>query len=341
MSASITSALQLKLRTRAKALGIQSGIKFLTVKYMKRSIPLLLIVRLILYVRQFLQIGVAINGIEEIHPLNYSAKTKWAVMMVGAPRSYMITRTSFMQNVVNQSYPPMDVFTFAPRIANPSCRADLESLRLLETDSTVIHFDENYLVLEGRDISNVTLDRLVRQQNETFQMIDNYATQQNINYEFIFYTRPDLYHTLPVNITALEEKLTNVTDAVFNPGCCTYGGWCDQLTVGKYQDFAKMIGVSRHWASVDPNIEHGHPETLFMTRGHFANLSSFDLNHNEDYRFSILRLQAAKDACIEGRTYTTYGVDGICGSYVLNSTLEQCELLNMSDICSVGTFAAG
>lgn len=282
------------------------------------------------------------NGIVKKNPTNDPTKKRWAVMLVGAPRSYMITRNSFLQNVVNQSDPPMDIFTLTPKISNPSCLADLESVRMLEMDSTVIHFDENYVVLEGRDIWKVTEDRLVRQQNETFQMIDNYAGQKNINYDFIFYTRPDLYHTLPINIMELEEKFGNITEGInntiFSPGCCAYSGWCDQLAAGRYQDFAKMIGVSREWASRDADIERGHPESLFKARGAFANVSSFDLHLNEDYEFSILRLYSAKVAC-GGHEYNAVGTDAACGSFSLNATFEQCEILNMSDICNVGSYA--
>lgn len=264
-------------------------------------------------------------------------------MMVGAARSYMLTRNSFMLNVVNQSNPPMDVFTFTPKITNPSCLADLESLHLLKMDSTVIHLDESYVVMEGRDIWKVTEDRLIRQQNETLQMIDNYAAQNKINYDYIFFTRPDLYHTLPINIMELEDKLNNVTDGmnstIFSPECCAYGGWCDQLAAAKYQDFAKMIGVSREWVSQDTNVERGHPESLFKARGQFANVSSFDLKCREDYEFLILRLHTAKDACIESHEYNGGGTDFACGSSQFNVTLEQCKILNNSDICSTGSYA--
>lgn len=168
---------QFKINTRAKALG-QS-----TISYSHKNTVLLitkaatsfvtLIVVWSVHIRLYLQIGMI--SIEEKFPQNDPTKKRWAVMMVGAARSYMLPRNSFLQNVVNQSNPPMDVFAFIPKVSNPLCLADMESMRLLEMDSTLIHLDESYIVLEGRDIWQVTEDRLVRQQNETLRMIDNYA----------------------------------------------------------------------------------------------------------------------------------------------------------------------
>lgn len=93
----------------------------------------------------------------------------------------------------------------------------------------------------------------------------------------------------------LEEKLSNFTAGInstmFSPGCCNYGGWCDQLAAGMYRDFAKMIEVSGEWILKDERVVKGHPETLFKARGEFANVSTFDLNCREDYEFYILRLR--------------------------------------------------
>ena len=97
-----------------------------------------------------------------------------------------------MQNVVKQSDPPMDVFTVTKKITNSSCLAELESMRLLEKDSTAIHLDEYYL--EGaRNYHKLTEDRFVREHPAAFQLIESYAEQQNIIYDYIFYARPDLY----------------------------------------------------------------------------------------------------------------------------------------------------
>jgi hypothetical protein len=146
-------------------------------------------------------------------------------MMVGARRSYLFTRNSFIQNVVKQSDPPMDVFTFTKKITNSSCLAELESMRLLELDSTVCHFDENYREGERQNAIS-TEDRFVRQHTEAFQLIESYAEQLNIDYDFIFYTRPDLFYTIPFNITELEKTLNNVTDRIngtlFSPECCSW-----------------------------------------------------------------------------------------------------------------------
>jgi hypothetical protein len=264
-------------------------------------------------------------------------KQKWAVMMVGAGRSYLFTRNSFMQNVVKQSEPPMDVFTFTKKITNSSCLADLESMRLLQLDSTVCRFDENYL--EGQlNYLQITEDRFVRQHTEAFQLIESYAEQQSIKYEYIFYTRPDLFYTIPFNITELEKKLNNVTDngingTLFSPECCSWAGWCDQLAAAKYQDFARMIHISREWFSRGDNKVS---EDAFRARGQFANLSNFDLRLKEDYGHVLLRMELARESCSGNNNLGASWTDSICNAYAtfdINSTLETCEILNSSSIC--------
>jgi hypothetical protein len=288
-------------------------------------------------------------GITEYHPKVIAlTKKKWAVMMIGAGRTYMLSRNSFIQNVVKQSYPPMDVFVFTKNISDSSCLVDLESLRLLELDSTAIKIDTNHLDLNGRNIWKISEDRLVRQHTESFQMIDDYAEKENISYEFIFFTRPDLYYTLPFNTIELENKFKDVTDGIiFSPQCCAWGGWCDQVAAAPYQDFARMIRVGREWVSRGGSNEvmadGTNPETLFRARGQFANLSSFDMRLKEDYGFFLLRLNSAKEACVESHDYISKsGSDTVCGSFApfeFNATLEVCEILNTSSLCDVGSYA--
>lgn len=273
-----------------------------------------------------------------------STKKRWAVMMIGAGRSYMFTRNSFIQNVMMQADSPMDVFVFTRKNSNSSCLVDLEAIRLLENDSTVIHFDENFI--EGEHHNYVsTEDRFVRQHNEALQMIDSYAEQQKIKYHYIFYTRPDLYYTVPFNIKALEEKINNATDSgingtIFSPTCCSWKGWCDQLAAAKYQDFARMIRISREWFSLGLNIGSTVPEHQFQARGQFANLSNFDLLFKEDYGFFILRLTTARDQChISHNLKAAFWGDFICNDYApidINATLETCGILNTSSVCDEG-----
>jgi len=324
---------RLEMRTQAKALGSHPSF-FSLHNPMKGLIPFFILVLYVHHQQFFLKGSYGMKA----HLLKSNPTNKrWAVMMVGAGRTYMFTRNSFMQNVVKQSDPPMDVFVFTKNITNSSCLVDLESMRLLELDSTAIHFDENYLKEPTDDQRQITEDRFVRQQTAAFQMIESYAEQHNINYDYIFYTRPDLYYTLPFKIEELEEKFNNVSGGIngtiFSPECCSWGGWCDQLAAAKYQDFARMIRISREWFSIGDNTI---VETAFQARGRFANLSNFDLRLKEDYGFALLRSQTAIQSCSGINNLDLFWTDAACNAYAtfdINSTLKNCEILNSSSAC--------
>jgi len=317
------------MRTQAKSLGSHPTILF----FGKPTKPLGVLLLVLIVLFKTLLIGS--DGIEEYHPKDVPTKKRWAVMIAGAGRTYMLTRNSFLQNVVKQSNPPMDVFVFTKNISNSSCLVELESMRLLEIDSTMIYFDDNYLEGEISALKN-TEDRFVRQHTEAFQMIDDYAEQQNIKYEFVFFARPDIYYTLPFNIKELEKKFINVTDGingtVFSPECCAWGGWCDQLAAAPYKDFARMIRGTSEWFSRGSNAIS---ERAFQERGQFANLSNFDMGLKKDYGFLILRLTQAIEAC-HGSHYEAYWTDNACNNFApfeFNATLKTCEFLNSSSVC--------
>lgn len=303
------------------------------VAILKRTTPFFILV-LIMCIRQILQIG---SSGMAIHLFKTDqTRKRWAVMMVGAGRSYVFTRNSFMQNVVMQTDPPMDVFAFTENVTNSSCLINLESMRLLELDSTVRYLDDKYLAGQHQN-SISTEDRFVRQHTGAFNLIESYAEQQNVRYDYIFYTRPDILYTIPFNITELEEKLNNVTDGmngtIFSPECCAWGAWCDQLAAAKYHDFARMIHASREWWS---RGDTGIVEVAFRSRGHFANLSKFDLRHMEDYAFLLLRSSVALESCHGSGALNVYWTDNSCNGFApsfLNSTFETCERLNTSSVC--------
>jgi hypothetical protein len=46
-------------------------------------------------------------------------------------------------------------------------------------------------------------------------MVDNYAKTNNVDYDYVFLTRPDLVYTIPFNISELEYSRS-----LFSPACC-------------------------------------------------------------------------------------------------------------------------
>jgi hypothetical protein len=132
-------------------------------------------------------------------------------------------------------------------------------------------------------------------------LIDNYAKEKNITYDFILYTRPDLHYTRPMNIAKLETTFEeNGNGTIFTPKCCAFGGWCDRLAVARYKDFARMIKATDQWVARGGNKVH---EPAFMDRGLFVNLTRFDMhitpNLTDDYGFVTARLAAALVQCNE------------------------------------------
>jgi hypothetical protein len=260
------------------------------------------------------------------------ANKRWAVMMIGGARTYAFTRESFLRNVVNQTDPPMDIFVSTS--STNSCSVDWISAVLLEMDSRAWRYDE----LPNGISPNVhvqTQDRFQREQSELLQLIDDYAEKINITYDYIFYARPDLHYTRPMNIAKLEKTFKeNGNGTIFTPECCAWGGWCDRLAVAHYKDFARMIKASDQWVARGVN---GYYEQAFMDRGRFANLTRFDMhispNLTEDYGFVTARLGAALEQCYEKTEEWYFWCDMSCnnyGPYSLNPTPAMCKYLNMS-----------
>jgi hypothetical protein len=69
-------------------------------------------------------------------------KKRWAVMLIGGARVYAFTHESFLGNVVNQTDPPMDVFS-STSFGNASLLSALSS-ELMNMESTDWRFDEQY-----------------------------------------------------------------------------------------------------------------------------------------------------------------------------------------------------
>ena len=256
---------------------------------------------------------------------------RWAVMMIGGARTYACTRQSFLWNVVNQTNPPMDIIVST---VQNSCSVDKLSSVLLEMDSKALRYHD---ILEPiLDNRAQTLDRFQQEQGKLLQLIDNYAKEKNITYDFILYTRPDLHYTRPMNIAKLETTFEeNGNGTIFTPKCCAFGGWCDRLAVASYKDFARMIKASDQWVARGVN---GIYEVAFMDRGLFVNLTRFDMhitpNLTDDYGFVTARLAAALVQCNE-KTAANWWHSDMTGcnnnsAFSLNPTPAMCKFLNLS-----------
>jgi hypothetical protein len=267
---------------------------------------------------------------------------RWAVMMIGGARTYAYTQDSFTQNVVNQAYPPMDVFVSSH--FNNLSRAEILSFNLLVDDSTEYQEYTPTITSDGLNTSfkrlswdiTQTQDRFLSEQMALLQIIDDYSKYRNITYDFIFYTRPDLLFTYPVNIKKLEEILGKNSAAgkstIFSPDCCAWSGWCDRVGAASYQDFSRMIRVSDQWVANVSRLTH---ERAFRDRGLLSNLSSFDMHLMEDYGFLTLRIEQAVEAC-QGRheLHGSKHSDTTCSNFLpfnLNVTLATCDVFDRNE----------
>ena len=263
---------------------------------------------------------------------SFVANKRWAVMMIGGARTYAFTRESFLRNVVNQTDPPMDVFVSTH--STNSCSVDWISAVLLEMDSRAWRYDELPSGISS-DANVQTQDRFQREQGKLLQLIDDYAEQTNITYDYILYARPDLHYTRPMNIAKLEKTFEeNGNGTIFSPVCCQWFGWCDQLSAARYEDFTRMIKASDQWVARGVNGIH---ESAFMDRALFANLTRFDMHSDyhltEDYGFVTARLGAALEQCNEKTEEWEFWVDKNCNNdapFSLNPTPSMCKYLNMS-----------
>lgn len=169
---------------------------------------------------------------EVFHIKSSSPVTKrWAVTMIGGARTYAFTRNSFLQNVVNLTYPLMDVFVST--ISTYSCSVDSFSAVFLERDSTAWryhHPEHTKEELGATDYKALTYDRFYTEQMGLLELIDDHTKENNFTYDYIFYTRPDIFYTIPLNIKKLERTLDKNNGTIFIPQCCTYNdGWCDRV----------------------------------------------------------------------------------------------------------------
>ena len=263
---------------------------------------------------------------------------RWAVMMIGAARSYAFARSSFIENVLHQTDPPMDVFTSTLLVDTSSCFLEQHSLELLKKDSTAVRFHQ---VKKIKSREKQTLDRFVNEQSALLQLIEDYSKDHNITYDYIFYTRPDLYYTIPFNIKEVERTLEGRMSTLFSPECCKFAGWCDRLAAASYQDFSKMILSSKDWARSGGDKYIYEP--AFQHRAEYANLTNFDLTLKKDYGFLTLRLKHAAQSCDGKEKVDAFITDILCNNSTfpsLETTPDTCRLLNSSSTnprsCSFG-----
>jgi hypothetical protein len=127
-------------------------------------------------------------------------------------------------------------------------------------------------------------------------MVDNYAKTNNVDYDYVFLTRPDLVYTIPFNISELEYQLDQRTNSrsLFSPACCAMGGLCDQVAAATYADYSHMVHSSEAWYAQTKMT--GNPESHFKRRALFAKMSMFDLEATS-YAFSIGRHGDARLVC--------------------------------------------
>lgn len=277
-------------------------------------------------------------------------KKRWAVMMIGAPRTYAFARQSFIQNVLNQTDPPMDVFTSTESsMVNESCPIEVHSLELLKRDTTAMHFHQAKGILPGRRAGagprweqlQKTQDRFINEQNSLLKLMEDYSKHHGITYDYIFYTRPDLYYTTPFNISTIERAIDRNISTIFSPKCCSFAGWCDRLTAASYQAFSKMVLSTEDWMRNEHNNGHDYAyEVAFQKRAENVNLTKFDLTMRKDYGFYTLRFKHAKYKCDGGQERNWNGApwtDMLCNDMLTNDleiTPASCSLLNNSNSCS-------
>ena len=274
----------------------------------------------------------------EIHmprpPLKSLTGKRWAVMMIGSARSYAFARSSFIENVLHQTDPPMDVFTSTLLMNASSCLIEIHLLKLLEKDSTVLRFHQ----MDDKAMSEhqKTQDRFINEQTALLTLIEDYSKDHGITYDYIFYTRPDHYYTIPFNIKGVERTLEGRTSALFSPRCCKYRGWCDRLGAASYQDFSRMILSGKDWAR-SGGKKYSY-EAAFQHRAEYANLTNFDLTPKEDYGFLTLRLSHAAQSCDGKEKVGAFWTDTFCNNFTFPDDMEitpsSCRLLNNSNSCS-------
>jgi hypothetical protein len=286
----------------------------------------------------------ASSTVKSAAPTSSTVKTaapakRWAVMMTGSARTYSFCRETFFENVVNQSNLPMDLFSYSFLHQDTECHIDTLGMHELSLDSTVMRFDDNF-VKHGTLSTEAAYDRFVRQQIEHLEVIEMYAKEHNLKYDYIFYTRPDLLYTKPFNMTLLEEELENRRNASgwFTPLCCKFGGLCDRLAAGIFEDWAHMIRSAESWWKAQPKKLIG--ERAFKARAEFVNLTNyFDLPKGS-YSFSTVRRNNIRDRC-EGLNTSEYWrngwVDTVCevhrdfvASHIPTIHAAACTLLNKS-----------
>jgi STELLO glycosyltransferases len=204
-------------------------------------------------------------------------KKKWAVLMIGGARTYAVCRESITKNVLLQTDPPMDMFTYSFHHQNQSCHLDNLGLDILDRDSKMIHYDDAFVKYEATS-REASYDRFVRQQVEHFQMLQQYQTKHNVTYDYVLYARPDLFFLEPFDFQAIEKILdeprTNGTYAMFSPACCRFRGICDRIAATTYEGYSNMMRLTEAWHE---NATHLIGEEAFRERAAFAKMERFDV----------------------------------------------------------------
>jgi hypothetical protein len=214
---------------------------------------------------------------------------RWAVLVVGGSRTYAFARDNFLQYIVNAPPSiPMDVFSYT--YYDRKCSFFALSAIFLKEDCTDYFLQESNTTLLQPNIATKTQDRY-GQQIAALQMMEGYAERNNITYDYVIATRPDLLHNRMLNVSLIQQSIDDIGDsALLIPECCNFGGYCDRFSIASFTGMKRMLQC--FMGCIDPGMAY---EQSMMDRSNKSNMIAFDLV--EAYSFATLRREAIEDHC--------------------------------------------
>jgi hypothetical protein len=216
---------------------------------------------------------------------------RWAVLLLGGPRTYAYARASFMRHVVQVVDPPMDIFSYT--FYDKDCVVDAFSLNKLEEDSTRMILESEGFTAPEKSRGKQTRSRYL-QQAKAMRMVEKYAAQQNKTYEYVILTRPDLVYSHDLDVEAISESFNSRSreDSIMVPECCKFGGICDRFSISTFKGMHRMLNGTYSWAESDKTSIW---EQAFASRLNFTGMEAFDVK--ESYSFATLRVHNVEHAC--------------------------------------------
>lgn len=289
------------------------------------------------------------------------ARKRWAVLQTGGARTYATCRDSFMRNIVHQTDPPMDVFTITFHHSDDNCHFDALGVDMLDRDSKSIMYD-NVIVPKARNTMSSGYDRFARQPIDHWNLMETYQRENNVTYDYVVLTRPDMMYYSPLNVSLLEKMLVpqqqsakeNATKSLqyplFSPDCCKFRGLCDRIAAASYQGMSAMMKNSAAWYK---QAKEKRAEAAFKERALFSNMVPFDYSLNasagSSFGFATMRYAHVASICqnetLEGKKDADNWPNTIClhkaaGSWPLvqnynfgDARPSACALFNHSASC--------